>query len=79
MRACLRACVRACVCVCVCFIVQHLCESRGGRSWAVRPKEPYGFRGRKATLNHASVVYVCMYVCMYVSIYLSIYLSIYQY
>ena len=22
-------------------------------SWAFRPKEPYGFRGRKATLNHA--------------------------
>ena len=26
-------------------------ESRGG--WAVRPNEPYGFRGRKAILNHA--------------------------
>ena len=32
--------------------VQELCESRGGRqSWAVRPNEPYGFRGRKA-LQH---------------------------
>ena len=28
--------------------VQELCESRGGR-----PSEPYGFCGRKATLNHA--------------------------
>ena len=25
-------------------------------SWAVRPNEPYGFRGRKATLNHASAL-----------------------
>ena len=34
------------------FRVQELCESRGGRpSWAFRPNEPYGFCGRKATLN----------------------------
>ena len=32
-------------------IVQELCESRGGR-----PDEPYGFRGRKAILNHASAL-----------------------
>ena len=41
---------------------QELCESRGGRpglsvlgfpSWAFRPNEPYGFCGRKATLNRA--------------------------
>ena len=25
-------------------------------SWAVRPNEPYGFRGRKAVLNHASAL-----------------------
>ena len=36
------------------LIVQELCESRGGRHWAVRPNEPSGFRGRKAILNHAS-------------------------
>ena len=36
--------------------VQELCESRGGRSWAFRPNEPYGFRGRKAILNHASAL-----------------------
>ena len=35
--------------------VQGLCESRGGR-----PNEPYGFCGRKATLNHAyALVTVC--------------------
>ena len=31
--------------------VQELCER-----WAVRPNEPYGFRGRKATLNLASAL-----------------------
>ena len=41
----------------VCFvIVQELCESGGGPSWAVRPNEPSGFRGRKAILNHASAL-----------------------
>ena len=35
------------------LIVQELCESRGGR-----PHEPSGFRGRKATLNHASALVV---------------------
>ena len=35
------------VAVSVGFIVQELCESRGGRPWAVRPNEPSGFRGRK--------------------------------
>ena len=25
-------------------------------SWAVRPNEPSGFRGRKAILNHASAL-----------------------
>ena len=34
------------------FRAQELCESRWP-SWAVRPNEPYGFRGRKAILNHA--------------------------
>ena len=34
------------------LIVQELCESRWP-SWAVRPNEPSGFRGRKAILNHA--------------------------
>ena len=33
------------------FIVQELCESRGGR-----PNEPSGFRGRKELLNHASAL-----------------------
>ena len=29
-------------------------------SWAFRPNEPYGFRGRKAILNHAhALVSVC--------------------
>ena len=40
--------------------VQELCESRGGRPWAPRPNEPYGFCGRKATLNHThALVTVC--------------------
>ena len=36
-------------------IVQELrCESRGQwTSWAVRPNEPSGFRGRKDLLNRA--------------------------
>ena len=35
-------------------IVQELCESRGGRPGLyVLNDEPHGFRGRKATLNHA--------------------------
>ena len=39
---------------------QELCESRGGRPGPVRPNEPYGFCGRKATLNRASaLVTVC--------------------
>ena len=29
-----------------------VCESRWP-SWAARPNEPYGFRGRKAIWNHA--------------------------
>ena len=33
------------------FIVQELCQSRGGR-----PNEPPGFRGGKAILNHASAL-----------------------
>ena len=36
-------------------IVHELCESRW-QSWAVRPNEPSGFRGRKAILNHASAL-----------------------
>ena len=29
-------------------------------TWAFRPNEPYGFRGRKATPNHAyALVTVC--------------------
>ena len=36
-------------------IVQELCESRW-TSWAVRPNEPSGFRGRKELLNHASAL-----------------------
>ena len=33
------------------FIVQELCESRGGRRGrAFRPNEPYGFCGRIAAL-----------------------------
>ena len=36
-------------------IVQELCESRWP-SWAVRPNELSGFRGRKAILNHASAL-----------------------
>ena len=41
------------------LIVQELCESRGGTSWAVRPNEPSGFRGRKDLLNRASVDGFC--------------------
>ena len=37
------------------LIVQELCESPGP-SWAVRPNEPSGFRGRKAILNYASAL-----------------------
>ena len=37
-------------------IVQELCESRGGRPWAVRPNEPSGFRGRKDLLHRASAL-----------------------
>ena len=33
------------------FIVQELCESRGGRPGC--PNEPSGFRGRNAILNRA--------------------------
>ena len=36
-------------------IVQKLCESRW-TSWAVRPNEPSGFRGRKDLLNRASTL-----------------------
>ena len=32
-------------------IVQELCESRGGRPGLPVPDSPYGFCGRKATLN----------------------------
>ena len=41
--------------------VQELRESRGGRpGLSFRPDEPYGFCGRKATLNRASaLVTVC--------------------
>ena len=39
---------------------QELCDSRGGRPGLPVPDKPYGFCGRKATLNHlnqcASVV-----------------------
>ena len=31
---------------------QELCESRGGRPGLPVPNEPYGFCGRKATLQH---------------------------
>ena len=37
------------------LIVQELCESRW-TSWAVRPNEPSGFRGRKDLLNRASAL-----------------------
>ena len=40
-------------------IVQELCESRWA-SWAVRPNQPSGFRGRKAILNHASALNINM-------------------
>ena len=33
------------------FRVQELCESRGGRPGLPGPNKPYGFCGRKATLN----------------------------
>ena len=38
------------------FIVQELCESRGGRPGLFRPNEPSGFRGRKELLNRASAL-----------------------
>ena len=31
----------------------QLCKKSRWPSWAFRPNEPYGFRGRKAILNHA--------------------------
>ena len=37
------------------IIAQELCERRW-TSWAVRPNEPSGFRGRKELLNHASAL-----------------------
>ena len=37
------------------IIVQELCESRW-TSWAVRPNELSGFRGRKELLNCASAL-----------------------
>jgi len=42
-------------------IVQELCESRlRWTSWAVRPNEPSGFRGRKELLNRAlALVTIC--------------------
>ena len=39
-----------------CFIVQELCENRGGRPGLSRPNEPSGFRGRKDLLNRASAL-----------------------
>ena len=36
-------------------VCESRCESRWP-SWAVRPNEPSGFRGRKAILNHASAL-----------------------
>ena len=33
-------------------------------SWAFRPNEPYGFRGRKAVLNHAHALAMSCVVCM---------------
>ena len=37
-----------------------LYQSSGAVSWAFRPNEPYGFYGRKATLNRASaLVTIC--------------------
>ena len=67
-----KLCACMCVCVCVCneyllsnytSLVSHssgaVWESRW-TSWAVRPNEPSGFRGRKDLLNHASaLVSVC--------------------
>ena len=41
--------------VCWAGIVQELCESRW-TSWAVRPNEPSGFRGRKDLLHRASAL-----------------------
>ena len=38
------------------LIVQELCESRLWPSWAVRPNEPSGSRGRKDLLNRASAL-----------------------
>ena len=35
--------------------VEELCESRWP-SWAFRPNEHYGFRGRQAILNHADAL-----------------------
>ena len=37
-------------------IVQELCESLRWTSWADRPNEPSGFRGRKDLLNRASAL-----------------------
>ena len=39
-----------------CFIVQELCESRGGRPGLSCPNEPSGFRERKDLLNRASAL-----------------------
>ena len=43
------------LCDCVSHSSGAVWESRWP-SWAVRPNEPSGFRGRKAILNHASAL-----------------------
>ena len=44
----------------VLYRAQELCENRGGRPGPPRPNEPYGFYGRKTTLNYAHAFFtVC--------------------
>ena len=44
-------------CLSLSELTEELCKSRDGcPGWAFRPTEPYGFCGRKATLNHAYVL-----------------------
>ena len=58
--------------------VQELCESRGGRPGLSVLNEPYGFCGRKGTLNHAhALVTVCPLMCQPTSEDMKLYIIIY--
>ena len=54
--------ISARICLYIATSIRHFGHSSGAvsesrwPSWAVRPNEPSGFRGRKAILNHASAL-----------------------